>query len=159
MRSDLPANDSTHRLRSLIDLLFERIMPHGFVQLVNAPTHSWPGTEDSCIDHVYSNAPEKLSQIQLCRHGSDHKLLYFKRYSNSIKKNTRYLTKRCYRDFDPVAFCRDIETTSWFDIYTMTDANIAAKALTDKIVAVLDKHAPCTSPDNSSQKKLCPLDE
>ena len=34
MKDGLPANDSTHKLRDLINLLFERIIAHGFFQLV-----------------------------------------------------------------------------------------------------------------------------
>ena len=47
MKDDLPANDSIHKLRTLFDLLFEKIIPHGVSQLVNVATHSWPGHEDS----------------------------------------------------------------------------------------------------------------
>ena len=62
-RNDLPATDSTYRLKSLIELLFSQIFPHGVSQLVNVPTRSWPGQEDAGLDHVYSNKPEKLSDV------------------------------------------------------------------------------------------------
>ena len=37
-RDDLPATDSTTRLKPLIDQLFSRIFPHGVAQLVHVPT-------------------------------------------------------------------------------------------------------------------------
>ena len=43
MRDDLPSTDSTQKLKLLIELLFERIVPLGVSQQVTVATRSWPG--------------------------------------------------------------------------------------------------------------------
>ena len=50
MRDDLPSTDSIHKLKALIELLFEKIIPLGVSQQVTVATRSWPGQEDSCLD-------------------------------------------------------------------------------------------------------------
>ena len=76
MRDDLPSSDSIYKLRDLIDLLFEKIIPHGFSQLVTVATRSCPGTADSCLDHLYSNRPDKLSDVRVLVNGaSDHRMI------------------------------------------------------------------------------------
>ena len=41
--NNLSLNDSTHRLKPLIEDLFARILPLGVSQLVTTPTRAWPG--------------------------------------------------------------------------------------------------------------------
>ena len=62
MRDDLPSNDSIHKLRNLIDLLFEKIIPHGFSQLVTVATCSWPGQVDSFLDHLCIKRPDSIGR-------------------------------------------------------------------------------------------------
>ena len=56
-RNNLPPNSITAKLRPLINLLFERIIPLGVSQCVTTATRTWPNQEDSGIDHVYTNKP------------------------------------------------------------------------------------------------------
>ena len=88
------------RLKSLIELLFSRIIPHGVSQLVTVPTRSWPGQEDSGLDHIYSNKPDKLSNVYAeFTGGSDHKLIKITRYAKSIQRNVRFVRKRVFKNF------------------------------------------------------------
>ena len=57
MRDDLPVSDSIHKLRSLIELLFEKIIPHGISQLVTVATHSWPAVWTMCIPIKLTSCP------------------------------------------------------------------------------------------------------
>ena len=143
MRDDLPSTDSIHKLRPLIDLLFEKIIPLGVSQQVSVATHSWPGQQDSCLDHMYSNKPDKLSDVAAhVNGGSDHKLLYVVRYAKSMRRNVRYIKKRCFKHFDQVMFMKEIQALKWFDVYNTSDVNIAVTLLTNKLTLVLDKFAP-----------------
>ena len=142
MRDDLPSNDSTHKLKALTQILFERIIPHGVSQQVTVPTHSWPGQQDSCLDHLYTNQPDKLSEVTLHAHGSDHKLLHVVRYAESIKKNVRYIRKRCFKGFDTTGFKAAVKEIKWYEVYCLTDVNVAVHVLTEKLTAVLDRFAP-----------------
>ena len=143
MRDDLPSSDSIYKLRDLIDLLFEKIIPHGFSQLVTVATRSCPGTADSCLDHLYSNRPDKLSDVRVLVNGaSDHRMILVTRYAKSLKKNVRYIRKRCFKNFDEESFRSDIAAINWFDVYSATDVNVAVELLTSKLSEALDKHAP-----------------
>ena len=78
-------------LQPLVDTMLQRIYPHGVIQCVQGPTHSWPGQTPSGIDHIYTNVPEKLSQVQVKVCGSsDHRLILATRYARNIKQNIRY---------------------------------------------------------------------
>ena len=142
-RDDLPSNDSTRKLKPLIDLLFEKIIPHGVSQHVNTATHSWAGQEGSCLDHVYTNRPDKLSLVEAhVNGGSDHRVLYTVRYAKSMKKNIRYVKKRCFKNFDVEGFKQEVKQIKWFDVYSTNDVNDAVRVLTGKLTSVLDKFAP-----------------
>ena len=75
-RSNLPASDSTARLKPLIEALFSKIGPHGVSQMVTVPTQTWAGQAESCLDHLYTNRTEKMSEVYAeYTGGSDHKLI------------------------------------------------------------------------------------
>ena len=142
-RDDLPYTDSTRKLKPLIDLLFEKIIPHGVSQHVNIATHSWVGQVGGCLDHVYTNRPDKLSQVEAhVNGGSDHRVLYTVRYAKSVKKNTRYIKKRCFKNFDEEGFKQEVKQLKWFEIYSTNDVNEAVQLLTDKLTSTLDRFAP-----------------
>ena len=61
--SCLPANHSSNRLKSLVDLLFEKIIPLGVSQLISGATRFERGQQKSGLDHLYSNMPDKLSYL------------------------------------------------------------------------------------------------
>ena len=72
---NLPYHHSSRRLKDLIDLLFEQIIPLGVSQLVTGATRFERGQPQSGLDHLYSNKPDKLSSTQTYFTGmSDHKL-------------------------------------------------------------------------------------
>ena len=138
MKDNLSAGDTTHKLRPLIDLLFEKIVPFGVSQLVTTPTH-----HDSCLDHLYSNKPEKLvDTVALYNGGSDHKMIYTVRYAKDINRKTRYMRKRQFKNFDVESFKSDIHAQKWLDIYMSTDVDSAVAKLTNKVTTILDRYAP-----------------
>ena len=99
-RENLPVNDNSVRLKSLVELLFSKIFPHGVSQVVTVPTRSWPGQEDAGLDHIYTNKPEKVSDVYAeFTGGSDHKLLKITRYAKSIQRSVRYVRKRVFKNF------------------------------------------------------------
>ena len=130
-RDDLPPNDMTVCLKTLIDQLFYRILPHEVSQLVSVSTRAWPGQPQAGLDHLYSNKPDKLSSVYTeFTGGSDHKLIKVTRFSKSLKRTARYVHKRCYKEFSEAAFCSAIKQISWWDLYICDDASQAACILT-----------------------------
>ena len=142
-RDDLPPTNQTHKLKPLIQELFTRILPHGVSQLVTSATWSRPNQSESGLDHLYSNQPTKLSPIQVINCGaSDHKLVGCTRYSKSMKKSVRYVTKRCYKNFKKHEFISEVRKISMWPIYECEDVYIALKMLTNEVTTILDKMAP-----------------
>ena len=135
-------SDGGH-LQPLIDLMIERIYPHGVQQCVKAATHSWPGQQDSCIDHIYTNTPDKLTKAEVgIRGSSDHKLIIATRLSKSIKENIRYCKKRSYKNFSEEKFLNEVEKISWWEVYASEDVDAAVDIFTRKLTDILDKMAP-----------------
>ena len=142
-KDDLPANNQTKKLRPLITDLFTRILPHGVSQLVTTATRVWPGQPDSGLDHFYSNKPGKLSPIQVINCGaSDHKILLATRYANSVKRNVRYVTKRCYKNFIKSDFLLAIKQINFWRIYQCENVDLALKILSDSLSDILNEMAP-----------------
>ena len=113
----LPSNHSSVKLKSLIDLLFEKIIPLGVSQLVTVATRFQSGRPVSGLDHIYTNRPDKLSQVITCFTGlSDHKLLKVTRYSKSFKQLPKYVKKRVLKNFDQDMFVKILKESDIDDI-------------------------------------------
>ena len=131
------------QLQPLVDLVVENIYPHGVQQLVTVPTHSWPGHQDTCIDHIYTNTPDKISTAQVYIKGSsDHRLILVTRLSKNIKQNIRYCKKRSYKNFIEEDFLREVREISWWEVYASDDVDIAVDIFTKRLTDILDRMAP-----------------
>ena len=131
------------QLQPLVDIMLEKIYPHGVQQCVKSTTHSWPGQMDSCIDHIYTNTPEKLSKAEAkIRGSSDHKMIIVTRFSKSMKQNIRYSKKRSYKNFREADFLREVERISWWEVYASDDVDAAVDIFTRKLTDILDRMAP-----------------
>ena len=140
---NLPPHHSSVRLKSLINELFDRIIPHGVSQLVTGATRVERGCPRTGLDHLYSNKPQKLSSVQTYLTGmSDHKLLKVIRYTKSFKHLPRYVKKRSFKNFDEEAFKVQLEECILDEILECNDVNMAAELLVSKISVILDEMAP-----------------
>ena len=162
-KSNLPPNCITAKLRPLIEVLFEKIIPLGVSQCVTGATRSWPNQEDSGLDHVYTNKPDKLSPVlTINQGGSDHKLLFVTRFSKSLQRNVRYIRKRIFKNFDQNQFKEEVKELKWWDVYSCECVNTAVGLLSSKLTAILDRLAPmkkiqiraCYAPWLSEESKL-----
>ena len=82
----------------------DHIVPQGVTQCVKGVTR-WPqGNQDgvpTCIDHHWTTAPEKLSEVTIIQMGSsDHGLILAVRYARHVKTGQKYVSKRSYKRFD-----------------------------------------------------------
>ena len=99
-KTDLDPEHKTVKLKQLIVELFDRILSRGVKQCVTAPTRSWPGQADSGLDHFYTNAPSKVSAVQVSFEGaSDHRLIHAVRFCSKIKSQVRYVKKKKLQEF------------------------------------------------------------
>ena len=143
---NITTSTHTYRLRPLVTQLFDRIIPHGFVQLVSVATRICQGQEPSGLDHFWSNYPEKLSEVEAhYRGGSDHKMIFGVRYTRSAISKPRIIRKRSYRNFNADEFIQAVKNISLWDVYTCENVEEAVKIMTSKISSILDIMAPIKS--------------
>ena len=142
--SQLSPYHSSVKLRSLAEDLFARIFPHGVSLMVGEPTRAENGVEISCLDHAYTNKPEKLAPVQTLWTGmSDHKLLKIKRHSKSIQNKVRFTRKRTFKNFNKEEFKRRVRNMAELKLIEETsNVDEAAKLLTEGITRILDEMAP-----------------
>ena len=80
------------------------------VQLVEGPTRHSPGKIPSGLDHIFTNTPAKISNVQKYFFGgSDHMLIKAVRLSKIIHNTPQYIQKRSYRDFDAIKFWEKVK--------------------------------------------------
>ena len=139
----LPSHHSSNKLKSLIDTLFARIIPLGVSQQVTVPTRMESGQPRAGLDHLYTNRPDKLSQVYTYYTGmSDHKLLKVVRFTKSWTQSQRYVRKRSFKNFKKEEFKQKLGQINLHEVMSCTDVNTATELLTHKLTEVLDLLAP-----------------
>ena len=130
-------------MKPLKDELFSRIIPQGVSQLVTEGTRISPSGTLSGLDHIYTNKPDKCSQAFVENFGgSDHKLIRITRFTKAEVRKPKFVTKRCFKNFETELFLADVANMSWLDIYLCEDTEEATRLLTMKLTGSLDKFAP-----------------
>ena len=90
----------------------DRIIPQGVTQCVKSATRKPQGMQAGMlviIDHHWTTAPEKLSEVAVIPMGSsDHALLSAVQYSRHIKNIPEYVTKRSYKRFEKKKFLEEV---------------------------------------------------
>ena len=142
-KPSIPTNSQSYKLRSLIQLLSERILPLGAVQCVSVATRVWANQEPSGLDHYYTTNPRKLSDVQAINIGSsDHKIIFATRFAKNITRNPRIIKKRSYKNFNTQEFLSAVRNISWWKIYSCEDVDLAVKLLSEELTLILDRMAP-----------------
>ena len=100
-RNEIPRHSSSLTHTSLIDALYNRILPMG-VELMTPAKPTWArGNQRSCLDHVYTTSPGRLSPVSVIWTGmSDHALVKFARFCKTIESRQSYVKKRTFKNFD-----------------------------------------------------------
>ena len=102
-----------------------------------------PGQSPSGLDHLYSNHPEKLSEVRAEFQGhSDHKIIFAIRNSKAPVSKPRIIRKRSYKNFDPTQFLKAVRNISWWEIYSCEDVDSAVQLFTNKLNNILNVMAP-----------------
>ena len=139
---------SDYRLLSLSKMVQNFCDTGNFSQLVTEPTRFMYNsvnntTEESCLDHIYTNAEYKCSPVTIKAFGaSDHDLVTYTRYSKTQPTNTKTIRGRSYKNFCPTNFLQDLQMIDWSDVLGCLDLDEAVKLFTYKFNDIFNKHAP-----------------
>ena len=94
-------NDQEYRLKRLIQMMKEEIIPLGFCQLVDKVTRSWPGQPCSLVDQVWTNSPQNImSTSNTVRASSDHNVLTVILRTKDRMSHQHDMVRRDRRFFD-----------------------------------------------------------
>ena len=138
-----PDGQCTGKLHQLVTQLFDKIIPHGFAQLITGPTRVQQGQVKSGLDHYYTNKPDRVSCVQTHFHGSsDHKLIFAIRNSKAKISNPRIILKRNFKNFNPELFLSEVRGLSWWDVYSCQHVEPAVQLFTNKLNNILNRMAP-----------------
>ena len=98
----------------------------------------------SCIDHCYTNVPEKMSNPEVVAVGdSDHLGIVITKFSRAEPIKPRTVTKRSYKNFNTEAFLTDVLNSNIdSDVTAYGNVEQAAQVFKESFKHVLDKHAP-----------------
>ena len=103
--------------------------------------------QQSCIDHITTNVPDKCSTPEITAGGSsDHMAVMITKYSRDISNHPKTIKKRIYKHFDIQAFLLDVQENicqgSFNSILNTADPNIAASHFSGIFGGILNRHAP-----------------
>ena len=139
----IPSNTQSYKLQSLILSLKDRIIPHGFCQVIEGKTRIWPGAPATLLDHHWTNQEEKVSGTHTYYQGaSDHKMICTTRRTKKIISKPKIIKKRNFKDFDPQEFIDAVSKTSWLNIYLCEDLDEAVNLVICRLNRTLDIMAP-----------------
>ena len=93
--------------------------------------------------HTALTSVHRLSPVKILPWGSsDHETICWLRYSKEPKSPAKTIRKRSYKHFKTSEYLRDVASIDFHDVYCCPDVDDAAELLTQKLLSVLDVHAP-----------------
>ena len=103
----------------------------------------------SCLDHVYTNVPGKVSNPIVEAIGrSDHLCINVTKFCREMKTCPKVCKKRCYRNFDKQAFLADLARSDFDQVCQEYDVDAATSLFTNLFNSALDRHAPIKTIQN-----------
>ena len=121
----------------------EFISTFGLKQIISSPTRVTCNTS-SLIDHVLTNADEKISQSGVIDIGiSDHQLIFCTRKINRIKSGaTKYINFRSMKKYTKNLFIEKLRAINFPNYENFQDVNSAYSHFINKLTDVIDNIAP-----------------
>ena len=141
--SDIVSNDNDSDA-TLAGMIQKIMLEEGLDQMITSSTRMQlvdNACQQSTIDHLYTNAPEGVTDIKvLPTASSDHARILFKR-KKKLDTPVKEVTLRNFKNFDKQAFMEEIDSIDWESCAGLC-ADGAADFLTSSVTTVLDKLAP-----------------
>ena len=116
-------------------------------QIVNLPTRIHVNRDgsrsSSCIDHFFTNAPEKCSKPVSVQVGcTDHNINATTWKAKVPKSGPKTIHKRMYKTFSEENFVKELKKVNWDLVLDCKDTEAALIIFTTLFSNICDKHAP-----------------
>ena len=151
-----------HRLVDLTKLEVETL---GYSQIINGYTRTWPGQDDSLVDHCWTNDLERVvCHSNSIRAESDHNMITVNMRIKDKIMIRQEIWMRNRKKFDLDRIKLKSSQLDWSKFYETDDVNIMNHIMETNILSVLDSEAPlrklqqrknhCEWIDDSLKKKI-----
>ena len=140
--------DEDYEQKTLSDMVHEFLMESSCSQLVKENTRSeviqGNIVSKTCIDHCYTNTPEKVSKPEVISVGtSDHLGIVVTKYAKVEKSKPQTVKKRSYKNFKVEDFLKEVfESKIDEAVKACEDIDAAAEVFENMFRNILDSHAP-----------------
>ena len=140
--------DEDYKYKELSEMVQTFMLESSCCQLVKENTRSevvqGGSVSASCIDHCYTNSPEKVSKPEVVAVGnSDHLGVVITKYSRATKTKPNTVKKRSYKNFLVEDFLTEVMESDINRVVTAcNDVDAAAEIFEEMFKTILDKHAP-----------------
>ena len=140
-------NEPSYAHKHLADVLQDFLLENSSFQQIKQYTRSEfcrNGLSRSCIDHCYTDVPEKLTQVRVESIGdSDHLGIMVTKLNKYNLSKPQTIRKRCYKNFDIMSFLTDIYYSNINEcVPNEQNLESAAKIFEQMFGEILEKHAP-----------------
>ena len=104
--------------KNMIEEVKNTVETRGFYQVITGATRTWPGTQDSLIDHCWLNVPEKvILKYNICNTASDHNIIGINiRVKGLIKSNLEFM-KIKWTNFTSEDYNKRLADIDWDHLY------------------------------------------
>ena len=128
---------------SMIENTKTTIGSSGFYQVIRGNTHTWPGAQDSLLDHCWVNVPEKvIATVNDDNAASDHNIIGIILRIIGVENNCQPFKNRKWQNFDPATFNQKVGEINWDQMYELTDTNLVWDYIESHLVDILKVEAP-----------------
>ena len=115
----------------------------GFVQLIRNVTRSWPNVDDSLVDHIWTNVPDRvIGHSNEVRAGSDHNAISTVIRTKDRNVQRQEVLKRSTKQMNVQRVKDRVRSIDWTDIYQSKDINVVNHILESRLLEVLNEEAP-----------------
>ena len=143
-------NNPDYRMKNLSNQVKTFCLECSCQQLVNGFTRVQgygDHIQQSCIDHITTNVPDKCSAPIISAGGSsDHMAVMITKFSRDLKYQPKTIKKRNYKNFIPAVFLEDVlinlQSGAFQPILDTYNPDVAAALFSDIFGQILNKHAP-----------------
>ena len=130
------------------------LVSFGLKQLITTSTRITQASQ-TLIDIICSNVPQNMYSVKATSAGlSDHKLIGCARKLNNVKHQPKNITCRNYANYNPQAFCDDLTSKSFQNVFASSCVNESWSFLKNVLQDCIDKHAPLIT--KKFKGRLCP---
>ena len=140
-------DDENYHDKEMAEMVKHFLLENNCKQMVAEYTRSEIGrggtVVKSCIDHIYTNSPEKVQTFVQFVGDSDHLGVIAEKATRIPRLKPNVVKKRSYKGFDIESFLNDINESDINKIVSEEkDFELAAEKFEKLFKDILDKHAP-----------------